>query len=533
MDLSKLKDLFLSEAEDNLQKISDGLLFLEKKPDDRETLEETMRAAHTLKSSSAAMGYTGMASAMHAMENILDSARRGASLITAGTSDALFAATDKLKESLQMIRESGKEADLEPLTSDLQKASEDPSGFLSSPENPNKKLIVPETDKISHIKVPVSRLDALMNLTEELLVGKMNLQQIASDVESEELQKALDRIGRLLSDMQYQVTQSRLVPLDQIFSRFPRMVRDLSKSQSKNIEFNVTGEDVELDRSVVDKLAEPVTHLIRNAVDHGIERNGTITLSAGRERDFVIISVQDSGRGIDWEKIITAAENKALIGAAEGEQLRKETSGGVFSGVKKLLFSKGVSTKEGVTETSGRGIGLSAVKAFADEAGGRVSVETVPGGGSRFTLELPVMIAVLNSLIVSSGEETFAVPFADIERSAIVPEEDIKIAADRDVAIIGGEDVPLISLEELFNPSFSSAKESAKNRLVIVVKRGEEKIGITVNRIIGKKEIAAKPLPAILRGSRGCSGLSVLGDGRPVLIIDAAVVFKDKGDINF
>ncbi len=235
MDPNKLKDLFLSEAEDILQKIDDILLRLEKNPGDKKLLEEIMRAAHTLKSSSAAMGHTGISAVMHAMENIFDASRRDVLTISGDVIDVLFAVADKLKESADLIKKSGKEVDMTSLIGELEKIS----GKILDTEKLSGKIgvsiemteIIP-SEKISYVKVPVSRLDALMNIMEELLVGKMSLLQVSGKIESEELQKISDHINRLLSDLQYQITQSRLVPVGQIFARFPRMVRDLAKEKN-------------------------------------------------------------------------------------------------------------------------------------------------------------------------------------------------------------------------------------------------------------------------------------------------------------
>jgi len=391
-------------------------------------------------------------------------------------------------------------------------------------EQEGQNLSAPE--KISHIKVPVERLDTLMDLMEELLIDKMRLERLKK--KDPELEAVVDHLSRLVSDIQYQVMQARLVPVEQIFARFPRMIRDLSREQKKKIEFEITGGEMELDRTIVDKLGEPLVHLLRNAVDHGIEKRGTVKLKALREKDFALIVVENDGGAIDFEKVKQAAVRKNIVDAKEVESFGQTQ-------LINLLYHPRLSTKEIVTETSGRGVGLSAVKNFADQLGGRVVVESsLPGGGCRFTLELPFTLAIINALLVGVQDSLFAIPFSSIERSVSISPKDIKSMADQDVAVVDGQHVPLVRLDKVFG--LGARGEGGKPKPVglepractaVLVRRGEDIAGIVIDRLINEQEIIVKPLSPVLRATKGFSGSTILGDGKTILILDVVSLLED------
>lgn len=560
MDLSKFKDLFISEAEDHLQKLNDNLLALEKNPRDKKLMDELMRSAHTMKSSSAAMGYKKMAYLMHVIEDVFDYARNDMIKITPKIITETFKALDALEKSLKSIKKSDKELNVGSIITKLKKITgiktkgigkskrtkeEKPiikaasnKQRVTSNEDREKELRdtghgLPVIERIEYIKVPVERLDNLMNLMEELLIDKMRLEQIKE--KTPELEAVVEHLSRLVSDIQYQVMETRLVPLEQIFARFPRMVHDLAQEQKKKVELEITGGEIELDRAIVDKLGEPLVHLLRNAIDHGIEKKGKIKLKAQREKEFVLIVVEDDGRGIDFEKIKQVAIKRNIISAKEARLYDKNR-------LINLLFGGHLSTKEKVTETSGRGVGLSAVKNFVDSIGGRVVVESPISdkGGTRITLELPLTLAIINSLLVKVKDSLFAIPFSSIERSVVISESDIKSMADQDVAVVEGRDVPLVYLERVFelendsneqrvtsNEQRVTRTEQSVTKTVVIVQRGKDIAGIVVDKIITKQEIIVKPLPSILRGVRGFSDSTILGDGRTLLILDVVSLLED------
>lgn len=593
-DISKFKDLYVSESEDQLQILNENLLVLEKAVNNGEAVESIrnvldvlMRASHTIKGSSATMNFIDMAYLAHVMEDVYDGARNNVVELTPEMIDYAFQAVDKLEESLDAIKQTDKELVLKDLANELKKATgvntegvgksnrkkaedlkienqakEDLSQstgvkveapkkeevVIEKSEAPKKEEIAnekPEIEniedekiikakpeaskdevddsvkKIEYIKVPIKRLDALMDLVEELVIDKMALQRLG--LKNKELQEVTDHVGLLIQSLQYEVMQARLVPVEQVFARFPRMVRDLSKRQGKKVEFFVHGSDLELDRSIVDKLGEPLVHLLRNAIDHGIKTDGYVKLEAKRDRENALIIVENNDQSIDIEKVKQAAVKRGIVGTKEIEVMTDQD-------VMNLLFHQRLSTNDVVTEISGRGVGLNVVKAFAESSGGRVVVENL-NPGARFTLELPLTLAIINSLLVEVGELIYAIPFSNIDRSVLIEGKSIKRMADNDVAIVDGVKVPLIDLRE----KFSSATENSvtkkeeninteevvnNDKMVVIVKKDAELIGLVVEKLVGEQEVTVKPLSPILRNVKGFSGSTILGDGRTILILD-------------
>jgi len=593
IDVLQFKDLFVSEAEDHVRKLNDNLLALEKDPKGRKLLDELMRSAHTVKGSSAIMGYNKLAFLMHVLEDVFDYARNDALEMTPEILQALFDALDFLEKSLTAIKKSGKESDVGPVAENLKKiAGVVTEGVVGKSfrtaagkpivERPKKKPRVEASirdiemigkfqraakeapgvevaEKIDHVKVPVERLDRLLVLMEGILIDTMRLENFVKTSDAEhripdkskarsQLSGTVEHLSRLVSDLRYHVMQARLVPVEQIFARFPRMVRDLAVEQKKKVAFEMTASELELDRTIIDTLVEPLVHLLRNAVDHGIGKSGTIRLTAQRERDHALISVEDDGRGIDWQLVVRAALKREIISTKKGKEYRSYLSSlrgqltpggssqdtrGQMAEIEDLVYHPRLSTKETVSETSGRGVGLSAVKNFVEEMGGRVIVESPipkedkPGGrssgsdahrGTRFILELPLTLAIIDALLVLVRNSTFAIPFSSIERIVDISESDVKSMADQDVAVVDGTDVPLVRLDRVLN---LREKHNPEPRLTaVLVRQGEDTAGLIVDQAMHKQEIIVRPLPPALRGIPGFSGSTILADARVVLILD-------------
>lgn len=531
MEMAQFKDAYLSEAEDHLQHLNDNLLALEKNPTDEALLTELMRSSHTLKGSSAAMGYTKTAFLTHVMEDVFDGARGRSLNINNEIISILFNTVDILEKTIKSIKEKNEEIDTSReadylkqitgvATEGVGKSSRAKSTDIKNePEEVAPVALPQSTSAIEYIKVPVVRLDKLMALLEELLVDKMRIVELSK--KNEELAPVANHLDRLVSDFQYQVMQTRMVPVGQVFSRFSRLVRDTAVKVDKKVDLRVVGADIELDRTIVDRLSDPLVHLLKNAVDHGIEKVGTIILSASREKDLVIISVENSGKEIDWENVRRAAVEHNVISEEDARHLDK-------GGLTELLYKGNLSTKEEITEISGRGVGLSVVKSFVEQNGGRVEVISPASkdGGVRFRMELPLSLSMVNVLIVEVSEELFAIPFSSIERTVRVPNEDIKSMADQEVAIVQGESIPLIFLNQVFARKVEGGDlPKASNRksiLAVILQHGEKKVGLVVDSFRDEMEIIIKPLSPVLGGSKGFSGSTVLGDGRTILIIDTA-----------
>lgn len=555
IDLSKFIDIYISEVEDHLQKLNDNTLLLEKNPTDMKLVEELMRSAHTIKGSSATMQYQKVAFLTHVLEDVFDYARNGMLKITPEIITVIFAAVDSLDKALKEIKNNKPEPNLDEIATELKRvtgvATEGVGKSVRSDDGkPVASNVVSETKQkantvekqadedshvgaMSYIKIPVKRLDTLMDLMEELLVDKMRLEDVKKT--TPQLEELVNHLSRLISELQFQVMQVRLVPVEQVFVRYPRMVRDLAVSQGKDVTFDMEGGDIELDRTIVDKLGEPILHLLRNAVDHGIDKKGALRLKATREKEFAVITLEQSGLNINWRRLIEISAGKGILNIETAERMMQnpvwEHGETPKQDIVNLLF-KGVSTNAQVTETSGRGVGMMIVKNFVDTIGGRIVVESpIPGGGARFILELPFTLAIIEALIVSINGVKIAVPFTSIGRSVYVQKEEIKKMADQEVAIIDGLDVPLVRLQNLSHTSAETSTESQlkniKTETVVLVKRGVTIVGIVVDSLVGKQEIIVKPLSSVLRNIKGFSGSTLLGDGQTILILDVLSIIEN------
>lgn len=567
VDISKFKDLYVSETEDQLQILSDNLLVLEKNVKnggkekvEQRILNDLMRASHSMKGSSATMGFNEMAYLSHVMEDVFDAARNDRLEITSDIVDSVFSAIDKLEESLESIKDNDVELKLKAIANKIKKISgvstvgvgksdksskseetteqivekvetkkEESKKEETVIEKQEEDLSGDETDRdptkrIDYIKVPIKRLDSLMDLVEELVIDRMTLRQLSHD--NSKLREVTNHIDLLIQSLQYEVMQARLVPVDQVFARFPRMVRDLSRKQGKDIDFRVSGGDLELDRSIVDKLGEPLVHLLRNAVDHGIRKEGYIELNATRDKEYAVITVENNDQSIDPEKVKNAAIKRGIITTKEANEMNDDQ-------IINLIFHPQLSTNEQVTEISGRGVGLNVVKKFAESSGGRILVEDMEPG-TRFKLELPLTLAIINSLLVEVDKNIFAVPFSTILRSVIVKRKEIKSMADNKMLIVDGTDAPLIDLKEYFSFASkllganinieTSAEDEKKSEnddvIIVLVKQDDDLAGLVVDKLINEQEVTVKPLSSVLRGVGGFSGSTILGDGKTVLILD-------------
>lgn len=377
--------------------------------------------------------------------------------------------------------------------------------------------------KIQSMRIPVKRLDKIMNLMEELAIAKIRLVQLAQTYKIELLQEISFLLSRLTSSLQDEIMQTRLVPIAYILDTFPRLVRDLAKNQNKEIDLEIIGSDIELDRAVLDEIGDPLVHLVRNAIDHGIESpekrkackknpRGKILIKVLRQKGQISIEVADDGGGVDFQAVQRSALAKGLISEEEAPGLDERK---IFD----LIALPGFSTSQVITEISGRGVGLDAVKAKAAALGGRVDFETKPGLGSRFVLTLPLTLAIIKAMLVKVGEEIFAVPLMNIREAIRFKEDEIKIIQHFEVVTVRDEVIPVVRLSKELGIPDSFKSDDGKISLVIV-EYGQKSIGLMVSQVIGEQDIVVKPLGALAKRTKGIAGATILGDGRVALILD-------------
>ncbi|MDD2585236.1 MAG: chemotaxis protein CheA [Syntrophomonadaceae bacterium] len=377
------------------------------------------------------------------------------------------------------------------------------------------------------VRVDIERLDNLMNLVGELVMHKGRLEQIGASSKLVELNETIEQIDRISTDLQSVVMKVRMVPIEQVFNRFPRMVRDLAKELNKEVDFLVEGKETELDRTVIDEIGDPLVHLIRNAIDHGLEspeerikngkpERGTLMLRARHEGNNVYIEVEDDGWGINIAKIKERAVAKGIVTAKEAEQLSRDET---FD----LLFNAGFSTSEKVTDISGRGVGLDVVKTKIESLSGEIFIDSTPGQGTRFKIKLPLTLAIIQALMIAVKDEIYAVPLSSVDETTMIRSDDIKMVQNQEVIMLRGNVLPLFRLAGLLKvPGITTQDE---DMYVVVVRKAEKQIGLVVDRLIGQQEIVIKSLGKMLVGIPGIAGAIVAGDGNVRLILDITTLF--------
>lgn len=377
------------------------------------------------------------------------------------------------------------------------------------------------------VRVDIEKLDTLMNLMGELVINKVRLEQIGQTHRLSELTETLEQMDRVTTDLQNIVMKVRMVPVSQVFNRFPRMVRDVTKELNKEINLTIEGEETELDRTVIDEIGDPIMHLLRNSLDHGIEmpdereakgkpRIGEVGLIARHEGNNVVIMVTDDGKGIDADIIRHKAVEKGLYTQEEVEQMDDADA-------VRIVFLPGFSTAEKISDISGRGVGMDVVRSKIESLSGQVDVETHVNEGSVFKIKLPLTLAIIQAMLVQVQSEMYAIPLASIDSTLSIQLSDISTVQNNEVIVLRGEIIPIIRMEEtLMVPHTKDTSEL----FVVVVHAGDSKAGIVVDKLIGQQEIVIKTLGNLFMGLKMFSGATVLGDGRVALILDVATMLN-------
>lgn len=692
LDMSQYVDLFLQEADEQIEILERETLKLEEDPTS-ERLQVIFRAAHTLKGSSRAMGFSGMAELTHEMENVLDQLREGHLQVTTEIADALLQCQDDLRQMVVSIGEgNGDQADCSALVAQLQgfiNGSAAPAGGAeaSAPaankdedltlcpdlvetlqqaaeQAPIRQLRVtvntecvmkfaraymvtgvltevaellatvpsvedleeekfnqqflalfqggpsddellaqlkgiseidslvltpwsvdatPELTVVANdepvaqeataaaptapaapaapapkspaaesngnkqaasatgqtVRVDVTRLDALMNLIGELVIDRTRIAQIGSDLGSkfndpniDALEETVSHIARITSDLQDQIMKARMMPIETVFNRFPRVVRDLANKLGKDVKLELVGGETELDRSVIEVIGDPLLHILRNSVDHGLEdpdtreqlgkpRQGRVMVRAYHQDNHIVIEIRDDGRGIDADKIRKKAVEKELLTKDQADRLTDREA-------LQYIFSSGFSTAAEVSEVSGRGVGMDIVRSNIQRLGGLIDLETEVGKGSRFVLRLPLTLAIIRGLLTRVGEQVIVLPLGSVVETLLVEVDSIQTVNRNEVIVLRGQTLPLVRLNDMFD--IQSREDSFEDgQYVVVVGLAERRIGLAVDGLIGEKEVVIKSLSRFCGDVPGISGATILGDGNVALIADVnGIVLKES-----
>lgn len=694
MDVSQYLEIFIDESEEHLQTLSDCIMVLEKEPDNKDTINEVFRAAHSLKGMAGTMGFKRMQHLTHDMENVFQEVRSDRVKVTSGMIDLLFKCLDALegyvgnikstsdegtedneviiKELNDFIAKADGEAEAEnkevpevkeaapaatqeekegqekielteeekkaireaesngqhiyamtvhiqkdcllkaaraflvfkavedfgqilvyrPSSQDIEdeKFEFDFSFFLASEEETDKIVAaakaVSEIEKVDAeeihleeylkeaaaqeeqqakeaateqkeapaevpkaaekkapaaaakkqtnakpvtgrtVRVDIEKLDALMNQVSELIIAKNSLVSISSnesgEYQNQSFHEQIEYLERITTNLHESVMKVRMVPIESVVNKFPRMIRDLSRKLGKKMELYMTGEDTELDRTVVDQIGDPLQHLLRNSADHGLEDNatrvergkpevGSIFLKAFQEGNNVIIEVGDDGNGIDVAAVRDKAVERGVITAEQAENMSQKE-------IINLLFLPSFSMAKKITDISGRGVGLDVVKSNIEALGGDVEVRTQLGEGTTFIVRLPLTLAIIQALMVEIRDEKYAIALGSIANIESIPVNEIKYVQAQEVIHLRGAVIPLIRLDQVLD--MEEKQEEPENLTVVIVKKGDSLAGLVVDNLIGQQEIVIKSLGKYITNNKIISGATILGDGEVALILD-------------
>jgi two-component system chemotaxis sensor kinase CheA len=549
----ELVTIYLEDARGHLEALDHCLLTLEREGLDAELVAGVLGPLHTLKGNSGMMGFGGVKDYVHRLEDVFASASDGALHLTPPVFDVLFAGASALREAIEKACQSAGEVrdlvaerrELDALLSRSQ-AEGAPAVLRSAPQpapaGPRPREAKKGSDiqyvaaRSNLLRVEFAQLDHLLNLVGELIIYRTKLHQLGRELTealggreaARELIDAVTQVASVSTQLQETVMDIRMLPIRHVFERFPRMVRDLARGQGKEIELIIEGEATRVDKAIIDEIGEPLVHMLRNSIDHGIEAphvrvakgktpTGTILLSATQESNHVLITIMDDGGGIDVANVKKKATRMGLLKGDEALTDREAVQ---------LIFSPGFSTTEQITDLSGRGVGLDVVLKAIERLNGLVEVETVTGVGTKFTIQLPLTLAIISALLVEIGTHTYAIPLSVVVESIKYNPAEVHHVNGRPTLMIRDRIVPLMRLADLFGMKTDA---DATKGYVVIVGRGDKRVGLIVERLKGQQEVVIKALDAAVSGSTpAVAGATIMGDGRVVLILDVAAFFEGR-----
>ncbi len=523
MDTAKYTELFVTESREKLSEISNGLLQLER-AESPVAIAELFRAVHTIKGMAGAMGFAGVAELSHEMETLLDRLRSGVLTANPAVIETLFAAADALSEGIELaVTDPDRPADNVHLVAQLRQHTEEaPQTFTAEFEVLTSVPAASTERAVRHVRIDSRRLDRLMNLIGELVIVRGRLTDVAARLGDEALEDTTVDATKLIASIQAEIVTSRMVPVWQVFDRFPRLVRDTARNLGKDVDFSIEGKDIEVDRALLEEIAEPVMHALRNALDHGLESPdertaagkpavGKLTLSAERDRATVVIRVEDDGRGIDGSLVLNRARELGLIDAGITSLTDDE--------VIRMISRPGFSTALRVSDISGRGVGIDIVDSKVRSLGGTHDLKSVRGSGTVVSIRLPLTLAIIRALIARLDNDLYAIPLTHVVETFQLREE--MLAGSRDgMMLVREERVPTIRLRE----RFGMRGESRTPEQVVLVDHAERRAGLIVDEFLGQQEIVVKQFDPVRDAPQYFSGATIMSDGSPILILDTASV---------
>lgn len=549
LEMQEFHAAFFEEAGERLAELEDGLMRLETDSQDPELINLVFRAAHSIKGTGAALGFSEVASFTHHLETVLDEMRQERLEVSSARIELLLQATDALGSLIESSKDGTSpnsdidsivdalQADLKSEPSSRERPSEVEDSFAifedSSPSPTAQAAdhgVAKSTNTHSDsIRVNVSKIEELINLVGELVIANSMVQQSYGSQENNavHLREALGGMDRTTRQLQERVMAVRLVPIASLFRRFPRIVRDLSAFVGKDVSLDISGHETELDKQVIEEIGDPLTHLLRNAVDHGLETpedriaagkpaTGRVSLRAFHEGGNVIIEIEDDGRGINTARVREKGIAQGFISAEDN--LSEER-------IHELILLPGFSTAQQVTSISGRGVGMDVVKQNVEALNGTIGIRSRPGLGATFSIRLPLTMAIMDGLALRLQDAVYILPMLSVIESIRPTRKQLmSTATGKQLVIVRGEPLPLLDLAQLFNASTSL--ESPCDGLVVIVEHQGNRFGIVVEELIGQLQVVMKSLEANYERVEGLSGATILGDGRIAMILDIAGLLR-------
>jgi two-component system chemotaxis sensor kinase CheA len=568
----ELLGIYLEDARAHLEALDHCLLALERDGFEAEVVSGVLGPLHTLKGNSGMMGFAAIKDYVHRLEDVFARIAQGGLELSPALFDRLFAGATALRDAVERAARDRVEArDLKLERSELASllegsttaapavsappaapaaapaAASDSAPSPAAPSAPAAATPASPEDsrraaggyvssRSNMVRVDFGQLDHLLNLVGELIIFRTKLHEVGRDLVdhlgerdgSRELLETVHHVAAVSTQLQETVMDIRMLPIRHVFERFPRLVRDLARQQGKEIELILEGETTRIDKAIIDEIGEPLVHMIRNAVDHGIETpaervargktpTGTILLSATQESNHVLITIMDDGSGIDAGIVRSKAVSRGLL---RGDESLSERD------LVQLVFAQGFSTADRVSDLSGRGVGLDVVLKSIERLNGLVEVETVPGVGTKFIIQLPLTLAIISALLVEVAGHTYAIPLGSVVESLKLRPAEVHHISGREALRIRERIVPLVRLAELFG---LAAPEQEGARYVVILGRGDKRVGLVVDHLKGQQEVVIKALdPSIAGAGLGLAGATIMGDGRVVLILDVTALFEGR-----
>ena len=527
------REIFMSEALEYYDAMSRHISELERNPQDQPALNELFRLMHNLKSNSRAMGFTEIGEVAHHMETIFGLIRDKQRDFAGSLSKVLFSGVDTLGT---MIRAVGEEAALPDASLLLDNLNRLVQG--QEPELPEENLSDEEANRKLELSdlvyIQIKKLDHLLNLVGELIIDRDRILTLSQEIGNAALQTTAAHLFRITDELQYSVMDARLVNVGSLRNKFPRVVRDVATAEFKQVELTLSGQDIQIDRNILQIITDALLHLVRNAVGHGIETpqervkagksaEGHLRLSAQTERDDVLIQVTDDGKGINVEQVRRKAVERGLVTKQVAKTLDDNA-------VRAFLFEPGFSMAKEVTEISGRGVGLDVVKLAIDSLGGQLRVDSKLGEGTTFTLVLPTSIAVKGALLFELDQRSYAIPLMHTDSVVSLLPQQLHVIGGLLMASVQGENVPVVGLHRLLNgdgpmPPVSRADVQGRQDIIIIA-YNNRKLGLVVDRFLRQQDIVIKPMSKPLDTIELFGGVTLLGSGQVCLVLDVPALTR-------